>query len=99
MIVTLDQLRPYEFNPRVMRNPNYDDIKASIRQRGLDTPPPITRRPDRTITSLPTAVIPACQSSMSYGKKLMMSGFGVFIAFTDRGVGRLNSLCMENCDV
>lgn len=47
MIVTLDQLRPYEFNPRVMRNPNYDDIKASIRQRGLDTPPPITRRPDQ----------------------------------------------------
>ncbi|AKE60079.1 ParB family protein [Citrobacter farmeri] len=45
MIVTLEQLHPYDLNPRLMRNPSYDDIKASIRQRGLDTPPPITRRP------------------------------------------------------
>ena len=45
MVVTLDQLRPYENNPRIMRNPAYDDIKDSIRQRGLDNPPPITRRP------------------------------------------------------
>ncbi|ENT9554226.1 ParB family protein [Salmonella enterica] len=47
MVVTLEQLRPYDLNPRLMRNPYYDDIKASIRQRGLDTPPPITRRPDQ----------------------------------------------------
>lgn len=45
MVVTLDQLRPYEHNPRVTRNPAYDDIKASIRGRGLDAPPTITRRP------------------------------------------------------
>ena len=45
MVVTLDQLRPYEHDPRVTRNPLYDDIKASIRGRGLDAPPPITRRP------------------------------------------------------
>lgn len=45
MVVTLDQLRPYELNPRVTRNPLYDDIKASIRERGLDAPPTITRRP------------------------------------------------------
>jgi len=45
MVVTLDQLRPYELNPRLTRNTNYDDIKASIRERGLDSPPPITRRP------------------------------------------------------
>ncbi|MGO3031538.1 ParB family protein [Pseudomonas helleri] len=45
MLVTLEQLRPYEHNPRFIRNPLYDDIKASIRQRGLDQPPPITRRP------------------------------------------------------
>lgn len=45
MIVTLDQLRPFDLNPRLTRNPGYDEIKASIRQRGLDTPPPITRRP------------------------------------------------------
>lgn len=45
MVVTLEQLRPYELNPRVTRNPLYDDIKASIRERGLDAPPAITRRP------------------------------------------------------
>ena len=45
MIVTLDQLKPYDLNPRVTRNPKYDEIKASIRQRGLDAPPSITRRP------------------------------------------------------
>lgn len=45
MVVTLDQLRPYDLNPRVTRNPRHDDIKASIRERGLDAPPAITRRP------------------------------------------------------
>ncbi|MBJ2303777.1 MULTISPECIES: ParB family protein [unclassified Pseudomonas] len=45
MLVTLEQLRPYEHNPRFIRNPLHDDIKASIRERGLDQPPPITRRP------------------------------------------------------
>ncbi len=45
MIVTLDQLRPYDHDPRVKRNPVYEEIKASIRERGLDAPPAITRRP------------------------------------------------------
>lgn len=45
MIVTLDQVRPYNLNPRVTRNPRYDELKASIRVRYLDSPPPITRRP------------------------------------------------------
>jgi ParB family protein of integrating conjugative element (PFGI_1 class) len=45
MVVTLDQLHPYDLNPRLTRNPLYDDIKASIRERGLDAPPAITRRP------------------------------------------------------
>ena len=45
MTVTLDQLLPYDLNPRVTRNPRYDEIKSSIRERGLDTPPAITRRP------------------------------------------------------
>lgn len=45
MVVTLDQLQAYDLNPRVTRNPRYDDIKASIHQRGLDAPPAITRRP------------------------------------------------------
>ncbi|CAM5522414.1 ParB family protein [Rhodanobacter lindaniclasticus] len=45
MVVTLDELRPYELDPRITRNPLFDDIKASIKERGLDAPPPITRRP------------------------------------------------------
>lgn len=45
MIVTLDQLRPYDNDPRVTRNPAYEEIKASIRERGLDAAPAITRRP------------------------------------------------------
>ena len=48
MTVTLDQLQPYDLNPRVTRNPRYDEIKASIRERGLDAPPAITRRPGGT---------------------------------------------------
>jgi len=46
MVVTLEQLRPYELNPRVVRNPLYDELKASICERGLDHPPSITRRPN-----------------------------------------------------
>ncbi|HCF7587090.1 TPA: ParB family protein [Pseudomonas aeruginosa] len=45
MVVTLDELRPYEHDPRVTRNPAYEEIKTSIRERGLDAPPAITRRP------------------------------------------------------
>lgn len=43
-IVTLDELRPFDHNPRTLRNPAYDEIKASIRERGLDSVPVITRR-------------------------------------------------------
>lgn len=46
MVLTLDQLRPNPDNPRTSRNPKFDDIKASIRARGLDTVPKITRAPD-----------------------------------------------------
>lgn len=45
MVVMLDDLRPYELDPRITRNPLYEEIKASIRARGLDAPPAITRRP------------------------------------------------------
>jgi len=48
MVVTLDELRPYELDPRIVRNPFYDEIKASIRERGLDAPPSITQRPSTT---------------------------------------------------
>ncbi|WP_458737125.1 ParB family protein [Pseudomonas chlororaphis] len=45
LVLTLDQTLPWDSNPRTTRNPKYDEIKESIRQRGLDTPPPVTRRP------------------------------------------------------
>ncbi|MCW3660277.1 ParB family protein [Pseudomonas aeruginosa] len=45
MVVTLDQLRPYDHDPRKKRNSAYAEIKASIRERGLDAAPAITRRP------------------------------------------------------
>ena len=45
MVVTLDQLHPYDHDPHKKRNPVYEEIKASIRERGLDAAPAITRRP------------------------------------------------------
>lgn len=48
MKVTLDQLVPYHRNPRILKNPDYDETKESIRHRGLDHPPNITRQsPDK----------------------------------------------------
>jgi len=46
MVLTLDQLRPNPDNPRTSRNPRFDDIKISIRSRGLDSIPKVTRDPD-----------------------------------------------------
>ncbi|CAI1912934.1 integrating conjugative element, PFGI_1 class, ParB family protein [Serratia entomophila] len=46
MVLMLDQLRPNPDNPRTTRNPKYDDIKASIRARGLDSVPKVTKDPD-----------------------------------------------------
>jgi ParB family protein of integrating conjugative element (PFGI_1 class) len=43
--VTLEQIHPFTLNPRTSRNPGYDALKASIRARGLDNPPVLTRRP------------------------------------------------------
>ena len=45
MPVELEQLRAFDLNPRITRNPNYDEIKESIRHRGLEQLPQITRRP------------------------------------------------------
>lgn len=39
MLLTLEQIKPYDHNPRQSRNPKYDEIKASIKERGLDAPP------------------------------------------------------------
>src|SRR3546814_20969448 len=45
MVVTLDQLRPYDHDPRKKRTSAYEEIKASIRERGLEAAPALTRRP------------------------------------------------------
>ncbi|PVZ78015.1 hypothetical protein C9426_35290 [Serratia sp. S1B] len=46
MVLTLEQLRPNPDNPRTTRNPKYDEIKASIRARGLDSVPKVTKDPE-----------------------------------------------------
>lgn len=45
LVLTVEEVLPWEDNPRTTRNPRYDELKESIRNRGLDTPPPVTRRP------------------------------------------------------
>ncbi len=42
--VTLDQLKPYDNNPRTTRNPKFDEILISIENAGLDQPPNVSRR-------------------------------------------------------
>lgn len=46
MVLTLDQMGSHPDNPRTKRNPKYDDIKESIRHRGLDTVLKVTRDPN-----------------------------------------------------
>ncbi|MCH5051928.1 MULTISPECIES: ParB family protein [Pectobacterium] len=46
MVLTLDQMGPHPDNPRTKRNPKYDEIKESIRHRGLDTVLKVTRDPN-----------------------------------------------------
>ncbi|MEE5094991.1 ParB family protein [Pseudomonas alliivorans] len=48
MVLTLDDMTAYANNPRTVTNAKYQEIKESIRQRGLDQPPSVTRRPGDT---------------------------------------------------
>ena len=49
LVLTLNEIKAYDRNPRRERNPAYDEIKASIReQRGLNNPFNVTRRPGET---------------------------------------------------
>lgn len=45
MVLTLDQIRHYELNPRVKKNPIYEEIRTSILKRGFNAVPSVTRRP------------------------------------------------------
>ena len=40
-----EQLQPNPDNPRQGRNPRYEEIKSSIRARGLDSVPKVTKAP------------------------------------------------------
>jgi len=47
MVLALNQIKPYDRNPRRERNPLYDEIKDSVlAQKGLNNPLTVTRRPD-----------------------------------------------------
>jgi ParB family protein of integrating conjugative element (PFGI_1 class) len=43
--LAVDDIAPYEHNPRRAANPRFDDIKESIRTGGLRAPLTVTRRP------------------------------------------------------
>lgn len=49
LVVEIDRIQPYDHNPRRERNPQYDEIRESVRaQGGLNNPLTITRRPGNT---------------------------------------------------
>ncbi len=52
IVVTLDKLKPYDGNPRKTKNPAYEEIKASIKSRGLDHAPNVTQRPGDTFYTI-----------------------------------------------
>ncbi len=43
--LAVDEIHPYEHNPRRATNAKFDDIKESIRTSGLRSPLTVTRRP------------------------------------------------------
>ena len=43
--LSVDEIRPYENNPRRATNAKFEDIKESIRTSGLRSPLTVTRRP------------------------------------------------------
>lgn len=45
MVLTLDQIKHYELNPRIKKNPIYEEIRNSILKRGFNAVPSVTRRP------------------------------------------------------
>ncbi len=47
-MIDISQIQPYEHNPRHGRNPEYDRIRDSIRNTGLDQPLVVTQRSDAT---------------------------------------------------
>ena len=48
LCLDVTRIKAYERNPRRSKNPEYERIQASIRERGLEQPLVITRRPDES---------------------------------------------------
>lgn len=98
MIVTLEQLRPYDLNPRLMRNP----AMTTLRNRSVIVDWTRHRQspavPIRSGSSSPTAAIPACRSSTNCGAKRMTNGSGAFSVCTSRGPVHPINPCWANCD-
>lgn len=87
MVLTLDEMAPNPDNPRTTRNPKYDEIKESIRARGLDTVPKMTKiriSPVPLISSA-TAVILAMPFCVSFMRKPGMSIFTVSMCCLNPG--------------
>ena len=76
---------PLARQPRTTRNPKYDELKESIRHRGLDTPPPVTRRPGKTNTAFATAATLAWKFSTSSTKRPATSVTSVSTACSGPG--------------
>ncbi|MDD2167270.1 ParB N-terminal domain-containing protein [Glaesserella parasuis] len=91
--VTLDKLRPYEHNPRKTRNPNFEMIKESIRRRGLDHKPNITRRPGEDFYIIADGGI---RHSKSYLLKPKIQNFGLSVANINHGKGILRTVLKLN---
>ena len=85
MVVTLDQLRPYDHDPRVTRNPAYAEIKASIRERGLDAPPRSRAGRARRTTSFATAATRGWRSCASCGARPRRNASSALRACSARG--------------
>ncbi|HHE3463229.1 ParB N-terminal domain-containing protein [Pasteurella multocida] len=82
--VTLMQLRQFDGNPRKTKNPKFEEIKESIRMRGLDFAPNITKRPGEDFYIIADGGNTRLQA-LSYGKKPKIRNTGRFVAYINRG--------------
>lgn len=87
MILTLEQLQPNPDNPRQGRNPRYEEIKSSIRARGLDSVPKVPKHRGVSFISSVTAEIRAIRSSLSCGRRHRMSVSSAFMCYLNPGRG------------
>lgn len=85
VIATLDELAPYELDPRLTRNPRYDEIKESIRERGLDAPSSSLAAPEASTTSSAMVGIHGWPSCANYGRRPRMSVVSVSPAYSVHG--------------